>query len=194
MQSYAGQLTLTSNASVAITSIPLSGFGADPVASFSSGGDSPDIVFQPMLVGQTSPAAPAQLFNNGLVPLTIGQIKVTGDFALATGGDCTAPLPQHSSCLILITFIPTAAGTRTGTLSVSSNDPVNPVISESLTGTGFASYPIPTITGLLNPSYPINSGTTPINVTVMGTNFFPTSVIYVAGVPQPTTYETNTSF
>ena len=69
---------------------------------------------------------------------------------------------------------------------MSSNDPVNPVITTSLTGTGYASYPIPTITGLLNPSYPINSGTTPIGITVSGTNFFPTSVVYVAGVRQPT--------
>ena len=193
VQAYTGQLTFTSNASVAITSIPLSGFGADPVASFSSNGSSPGITFEPMLVGQTSPAAVAFLFNNGLVPLTIGQIKATGDFALATGGNCTAPLPQNSSCLILMTFTPTAAGTRTGTLSVSSNDPVNPVITESLTGTGFASYPIPTITALLNPSYPINSGTTPIGVTVSGTNFFPASVVYVAGVAQPTNYQSSTS-
>ena len=193
VQAYTGQLTFTSNASVAVTSIPLSGAGADPVASFSSGGGSPDIVFQPMLVGQTSPATFAYLFNNGLVPLTIDQIKVTGDFALATGGNCAAPLPQQSSCLIFMTFTPTAAGTRTGTLSVSSNDPVNPVITTSLTGTGYASYPIPTITGLLNPSYPINSGTTPIGITVSGTNFFPTSVVYVAGVRQPTTYQSNAS-
>ena len=193
VQSYAGQLTFTSNASVPITSIPLSGFGADPVASFSSNGSTPGIIFEPMLVGQTSPAAVAFLFNNGLVPLTVGQIKVTGDFALATGGGCSGPLPQHSSCLIFMTFTPTAAGTRTGTLSVSSNDPVNPVITANLTGTGFSSYPIPTITGLLNPSYPINSGTTPIGVTVSGTNFFPTSVVYVAGVPQPTSYQSSTS-
>jgi hypothetical protein len=50
---------------------------------------------------------------------------------------------------------------------------------------------VATITGLLNPSYPINSGTTPITMSVSGTNFFPASVVYINGVAQTTTYQSS---
>ena len=189
-QTYTGQLTFTSNATISTTSIPLSGIGANPAAAFPS-----SVVFQPLLVGQTSPPAVAELSNNGYVPVTIypSQTAVTGDFALAPGGNCSNTLPAGSACSIAITFTPTATGTRTGTLSVSSNDPANPTITTTLTGTAFASYPVPSITVLLNPSYPINSGTTPITLSVYGSNFFPASVVYINGVAQATTYQSGTS-
>ena len=193
-QSYTGTLTITSNASVASTTIPMSGVGAEPVASFGSGGVYPFTVFQPLLVGQTSPIGYVQFFNNGPVPLTINlsQDTISGDFALVSGGSCTATLPAHSQCSFAVTFTPTVAGTRTGFLSVSSNDPVNPIISKLLGGTAYSSYPVPTITALMNPSYPINSGTSPISISVEGNGFFPASIVYVNGVAQTTTYNSST--
>jgi hypothetical protein len=194
VQAYSGQLTFTSNASIPSTSIQLSGSGGEPVAGFGPRGVTQFLEFSPMLVGQTSPAELIMLYNNGLVPLTIylSQIAVTSGFALAPGGNCPGSLPANQSCWISVVFAPTAAGTFNGTLSVSSNDPVHPTISTSLTGTGFASYPIATVTALLNPSYPINSGTTPITMSVDGTNFFPNSVVYINGVAQTTTYQNGT--
>ncbi|MBB5062450.1 choice-of-anchor D domain-containing protein [Granulicella mallensis] len=195
VQSYSGQLIFTSNATIATTSIPLSGSGGEPVAAFGPPGSTQTLIFSPMLVGQTSAAEPIALYNNGTVPLTINlsQIAVTSGFALAPGGKCPGSLPAHASCLIFVVFAPTTAGTISGTLSVASSDPVNPTISTSLTGTAFSSYPIPTITGLLNPSYPINSGTAPITMSVLGTNFFPGSVVYLKGAPQTTSYMSGTS-
>jgi hypothetical protein len=189
VQTYTGQLTFTSNASISTTSIPLSGVGAEPVASISSA-----VTFQPALVGKTSTSYYAALNNSGPVPLTINLAKVTitGDFALATGGSCTTTLAPSSTCLFFITFTPTAAGTRSGTLSVPTSDPVNPIVNSSLSGTGFVTYPIPTITAVVNPSYPINSGTTPVAASIVGTNFFPSSVVYVNGVAQPTRYQDST--
>ena len=188
-QTYTGQLTFTSNASIPTTTIPLSGTGAQPVASISS-----QVTFQPLLVGQTSSALFVTLSNDGFVPMTIGssQVVVTGDFALAPGGTCTTSLPANSSCIFWVTFTPAAAGIRTGTLSVQTSDPLNPVVSSSLSGTAYAAYPVPTIASLVNPSYPINSGTAPITAYVIGTNFFPASVVYVNGVAQPTTYQNST--
>lgn len=193
-QSYVASLTITSNATVATTTIPLSGTGAEPVASFGSGGVYPITVFQPLLVGQTSPVAYVQFFNNGPVPLTINlaQDTISGDFALASGGTCTTTLPANSQCMFALTFTPTAAGTREGFLSVSSNDPVNPIVSTLISGTAYSSYPVPTITALMNPSYPINSGSTPISISVEGSGFFPASVVYVNGVAQTTTYNSST--
>jgi hypothetical protein len=69
---------------------------------------------------------------------------------------------------------------------------VHPTISAPLTGIAFATYPIATITGLLNPSYPVDSGTAKITMSVYGTNFFPKSMVYINGVPHSTTYQTDT--
>jgi hypothetical protein len=194
VQVYAGQLTFTSNASIATTAIPLSGSGGEPVAGFGPPGTTQMLDFSPMLLGQTSPAQYIGLYNNSPVPLTIdlSKITVTSGFALAAGGTCTATLPANQHCWISVAFAPTTAGTFNGTLSVSSNDPVHPTITTSLTGTAFASYPIATITGLLNPSYPINSGTTPITMSVSGTDFFPGSVVNINGVAQTTNYQSGT--
>lgn len=192
-QNYAASLTITSNATVATTTIPLSGTGAEPVASFGSGGVYPITVFQPLLVGQTSPVAYVQFFNNGPVPLTINlsQDTISGDFAFASGGTCTATLPANSHCVFAVTFSPTSSGTREGFLSVSSNDPVNPIVSTLISGTSYSSYPVPTISALMNPSYPINSGSSPISISVEGSGFFPASVVYVNGVAQTTTYNSS---
>jgi hypothetical protein len=194
-QTYTGELTLTSNASIATTSIPLSGSGGEPVAGFGPSGTTQTLNFSPLLVGQTSAPAYIGLYNNGPVPLTIylSHIAVTSGFALGAGGNCASSLPAYQSCFISVVFAPTTAGTLNGTLSVSSNDPVHPTISASLTGTAFASYPIATITALMNPSYPINSGTAPITMSVFGTNFFPLSVVYINGAAQTTTYQGGTS-
>jgi hypothetical protein len=189
VQAYSGQLTFTSNASIATTSIPLNGSGGEPVAGFG-----PGLNFSSVQVGQTSPVEFIQLYNSGSVPLTINlqQITITTGFALAPGGNCSSSLAASQSCSIPVVFAPATAGTFNGTLSVSSNDPVHPTISTSLTGTAFASYPVATITALLNPSYPINSGTSPITMTVSGTNFFPASVVYINGAAQTTTYQSDT--
>jgi hypothetical protein len=193
-QAYTGQLTITSNAAIPTTSIPLNGSGGEPSAGFGPPGETQFLEFPPMLLGQTSSVESIRLYNNGPVPLTIdlSQISVTIGFQLAAGGTCTATLPAGQYCWINVVFAPTAAGAISGTLSVSSNDPVHPTISTSLAGTAFATYPIATVTALLNPSYPINSGSTPITMSVFGTNFFPTSVVYINGVAQTTAYQDGT--
>ncbi|MGA9783378.1 MAG: choice-of-anchor D domain-containing protein, partial [Terracidiphilus sp.] len=193
VQTYSGTLTFTSNASVSTASIPLSGSGGEPAAGFGPPGVTQTLIFPPELVGQSSPAEIIALYNNGTVPLTIylSQITVSSGFALAPGGTCTSSLAAGQSCWIFVEFAPETAGTFKGTLSVSSNDPVNPTISTSLMGTAYASYPIATITALFNPSYPIG-GTSPITMTVEGSNFFPASVVYINGAAQATTYENGT--
>jgi len=91
-------------------------------------------------------------------------------------------------CIFGISFTPTSSGTRTGTLNIASNDPVNPVISVSLSGTGVNAYTVPSITQLDPPTVLI--GTTPFTLNISGSNFFPQSVVRVNGQPQVTTYRT----
>ncbi|MBS1824561.1 MAG: Ig-like domain-containing protein [Acidobacteria bacterium] len=49
--------------------------------------------------------------------ITISSIAATGDFSYA-GGTCIGVLPARTQCLIAVRFTPTAAGFRTGRLSV----------------------------------------------------------------------------
>lgn len=194
VQAYSGQLTFTSNASITTTSIPLSGNGAEPLAEFGPQGYPSTTIFSSLLVGQTSPVRYIDVYNGGMVPLTIypQQTAITNGFVLAPGGNCSGSLAAHQYCTIVVQFAPQAPGTFSGTLSVSSSDPAHPTISAPLQGTAYTSYPIAAITSLFNPSYPI-SGTTPITMTVNGTNFFAASVVYINGVAQPTTYQSDTS-
>src|SRR6185503_2125859 len=142
----------------------------------------------------TSSVRYVEVYNGGMVPLTIypQQTAVSNGFVLVPGSTCSGTLAAHQYCMIAVQFAPQAPGTFSGTISVSSNDPAHPTISAPLTGTAYTSYPIATITALLNPSYLIG-GTTPITMTVSGTNFFTASVVYINGVAQPTTYQSGTS-
>jgi len=75
---------------------------------------------------------------------------------------------------------------RTGTLTISSNDPVSPQAGISLNGTGDTVYAAPLVTSLGSPTVQIDNG--PIVVQVTGANFYPASVIEVNGKLQATTY------
>jgi len=72
--------------------------------------------------GTTSPAQPSTITNAGNAPLTISAIAATGDFAQTN--NCPvgpATLAAGASCTVQVTFTPTAAGTRTGTVSITDD-------------------------------------------------------------------------
>ena len=81
------------------------------------------------------------LTNTGETTLTITTIATTGDFAQSN--NCGTTLAIGATCAINVVFTPTAVGSRTGTLTVSSGATVAPV---SLTGTGNALVPAPAFT------------------------------------------------
>lgn len=80
--------------------------------------------FLPRDLATTSPALTVTFRNFGAVPLALGVIGVTGDFAAAA--DCGATLAAGASCTVDVTFTPTAAGFRTGTLTIGSDAPNAP--------------------------------------------------------------------
>ena len=86
-------------------------------------------------VGQSSAAGGLTLTNNGGLPLVISSVTVTGDFALAVGSGCGASLPVGQACTLQVLFLPTAAGARTGSITVASNAPSSPQ-AVALAGTG----------------------------------------------------------
>ena len=91
-----------------------------------------------VVVQATAPGKNVTLTNTGTTVLTIGAITTTGDFALTTSTKpCGSTLAAGKSCIIKVTFTPTALGTRNGTLTVNDKSPSSPQ-TVALTGTGIA--------------------------------------------------------
>ena len=93
----------------------LTGNGMAPVASLSTA----SLTFASQMVGTTSAAQTITLTNTGSVPMNITQISASGDFAATN--TCGTSLNTGSACDISVTFTPTAAGTRSGSLTVADN-------------------------------------------------------------------------
>jgi WD40 repeat protein len=72
--------------------------------------------FTSELVGGTSSPQTVTLTNTGGAPLSIQSISVLGDFA--ESNDCGVSVATSTTCQIVVTFTPTVAGNRTGTLTV----------------------------------------------------------------------------
>jgi len=93
--------------------------------------------FADQLVGATSSAQNVTLRNTGAVPLSVLSVTVTGtnstDFAQTD--TCGSSVPPGASCVVSVTFTPTAQGTRTGAVTIKDNAAKNPQ-TISLTGTG----------------------------------------------------------
>jgi len=75
-------------------------------------------------VGNSSSAQTITLTNTGNVSLTVSSVTASGDFSQAN--NCGAAVSAGNSCAITVTFKPTAAGNRTGTVSVADNGPNSP--------------------------------------------------------------------
>jgi hypothetical protein len=118
-----GTLTITDNAGGSPQTITLSGIGAAaPVVSLSA----TSLTFTSQALGSTSAPQTITLTNSGTAALTITSITVTGDFAeLNTCGTGLAPT---ASCAINVTFTPTAAGSRTGLLTITDNAAGSPQV------------------------------------------------------------------
>jgi hypothetical protein len=134
--SRSGSLTLTDNASGSPQTVSLSGTGTAPGISLST----TSVSFGNEQVGTTSAASAVTVTNNGTVSLSFTSIAAAGDFAVAASGttcSTTAPVAASGSCLINVTFTPTATGSRSGSLTLTDNASGSPQ-TVSLSGTGTA--------------------------------------------------------
>jgi len=85
-------------------------------------------------VGTASPSETVYFTNYNTTLMNFQSVTVTGDFS--TTETCKGgSIPQYNDCTVPITFTPTAAGLRTGTLTVTDSDPSSPQTVE-LTGIG----------------------------------------------------------
>ena len=127
------------SASVTVSSSPaqsglaarlaLQGVGTEASASLNPA----SLSFAAQAVGSHSPAQNVVLSNTGNAALTISSIAASGDFSQTH--HCGLMLAASSSCDIEVTFAPTVAGPRNGTLSVFSSAAGSPTVA-SLDGSG----------------------------------------------------------
>lgn len=178
------QLTLTTNTPLVVTTLSVGGIGVVPVINISG-----PLSFDPVLVGQAAPSHQLFIQNTGGAPLQIdlAHTTITGaDFSFNLP-NCAAPLNPGAACILTLNFTPQATGTRTGTLTVASDDPVHPQVVLNLSGVGISAFPVPTLTSMGRSTAAI--GTTNLNIFLSGANFFPSSVVRIAGQAQKTTYQ-----
>ena len=110
-----GTLNITDNAPGSPQTVVLSGTGAFPAASLTP----TSLTFPSQDVGTISAPQVITFSNTGVTAVTLSQISYSGDFSETNG--CGTTLPVGGACAISVTFIPTAAGNRTGLLSVADN-------------------------------------------------------------------------
>jgi subtilisin family serine protease len=94
------------------------------------------LTFGTTTVGTTSAPQTVTLSNTGTATDALGitTIAASGDFHVSSN-TCGSSLAAGATCTIGITFHPTAAGTRTGTLTIKDFNPNSPH-TVTLTGTG----------------------------------------------------------
>jgi uncharacterized repeat protein (TIGR01451 family) len=88
-------------------------------------------------LGSTSTPETLTVSNTGNTAVTFTSIAMTGDFAGATLAQCPSIAVEATPCVFHITFTPTAAGARTGTITFTDNATGSPQ-TVTLTGTGVA--------------------------------------------------------
>ena len=116
-----GNLTITDDALGSPRTISLSGAGTPtPVVTLNPGA----VLFAPRSIGTTSAAKTVALSNTGGATLNLSNIQASGDFAQSN--NCGAGLGVGGSCSINVTFTPTVAGSRTGSVSIASDAPGSP--------------------------------------------------------------------
>ena len=131
--SRAGTVTISDSAAGSPQIVGLSGTGYVPAPVV--GLTPASLSFSSVLVGTSSTAQAVTLANTGNAALSVSSIQVAGDYTQSN--NCPASVSAGSSCVINVTFAPTASGSRGGTVTIGDNAAGSPQ-AVGLTGTGVA--------------------------------------------------------
>lgn len=112
------------------------GTATGPLMSLSS----TSLTFAGQQVATTSSAQHVTVTNSGSAAMNISSITAGGDFAQTN--NCGATLAVGSSCTVNVTFTPSAAGARSGAITITDSAAGSPH-SVKLTGTGTTTAPPP---------------------------------------------------
>jgi len=125
-------------------------------------------------VDTTSPAQMITVTNTGTASLSVNSVTAAGDFAQTN--NCSTYIPVQTSCTINVTFTPSMAGLRNGTITIADNAAGSPQ-TVTLSGTGLApavglspgslTFPSQTVgtTSPIQSSTLTNTGTATLSVT-----------------------------
>jgi hypothetical protein len=114
-----------------VVNLSATGVSSQPQLSLSS----PAINFGTVSIGSKT-ASNLVLTNSGTANLTISLLTLVGADFTISGITTPEILAAGQSAQAVVTFSPAAAGSATGSLSITSNDPTNPTLSVPLSGDG----------------------------------------------------------
>ena len=187
---FAPTAPLTRTATVSITdTLPgsphtagLTGTGTGPLASVSE--RRPDLREPERRIGERRPdvfAEQRRQRDTGQSATTLGSLaRIPADFSQRTN-TCAGSVLASGSCTISVTFTPTAAGSRTATLSITDNNNnlVGSLQSVGLTGTGSAPTASLTLSTLTFVSQNLSTTSTAQTVTLNNTG---NAALLISGV------------
>jgi hypothetical protein len=118
-----GNVAVTDNAPGGPQTVSLTGTGLTSVSVAPT-----TINLGSSTVGTASPTKAFSVTNLGGTALTIQNVTVgganAGDFAVKNS--CGTSLAAAAKCVIAVTFIPTASGSRSATVNINDSDPASP--------------------------------------------------------------------
>ncbi len=155
-----GTLTLVDGSGTQI--VQLYGTGAAPPTDTLSPGS---LTFPGTVIGEPSAAQAVTLANSGDLPLDSITASASGPFQVSS--NCGGQLAGNSSCSISVVFVPTAAATQAGTLTVADSLKTQTV---ALSGTGVLA-PVLTASpaSLSFPPQQAGAASAPLTLTVSNT-------------------------
>ena len=183
---HLGSISLTDNAYDSPQDVQLVGNIPVPALKviFSAGED-----FGGEAIGVVSNPEPVILANSGTGPLTITNISAVGDFSETD--NCVGVLAvNQKNCQVNVTFRPTAAGSRTGSLLITDDASGSPQ-SIPLSGLGIAQLAMSTAT-IDFPSVLVGQSSAPVAVTVSNFTSSAIGVNKIAVTPPNDFSQTNT--
>ena len=112
-------ISISDNAAGNPHSVPVAGTATQAAVSISPA----TVNFANQLVGTASPPVPITVTNTGTGALVIASISFSGANAadFTQKNTCTAPVAPAATCLINVTFAPTAVGARTASMTIADN-------------------------------------------------------------------------
>ncbi len=133
------------------------------------------LTFPAQQVQTQSTAQTVSVTNTGSIAMIVRQVSVDGDFASAN--NCGASIAVGASCTVQVTFIPTATGSRSATLTIYANV-AGGQLTVPLTGTGIPGGAIVLLPTSINfGSSLIGVATTPSqNITISNTGGVPVNL------------------
>ena len=131
--SYSGTLTVHTNTSVEAF-VTITGAGAGVATTSTLGANPGSVAFGSVVVG-TNSSQTIMLTNSGNTSVTISQASVSGTGFSMSGMSSPMTLTAGQSTSLSAVFNPAAAGSASGTITVSSNAS-DPTLTIALSGTG----------------------------------------------------------